>query len=163
MARRRLTLILFVTAALYGATSMACAGPVVAGKFRWPARRGIVTAPCDAGAANGLTLRLPRGAAIHAAAAGRVAYAGRELKGFDALILIRHDGGWVSAYALSGPMLVKRGDVVGRGQIIARVNAGRDGSPTVLRFELRHGAATVDPARYLEGGGPRKAQRFCAG
>ena len=54
------------------------------------------------------------------AESGQVAYAGNELKGYGNLVLIRHDNGWVSAYAHADQVLVKRDDVVRRGQVIAK-------------------------------------------
>ena len=55
---------------------------------------------------------MPQGTDVHAAESGRVAYAGNELKGYGNLVLIRHDNGWVSAYAHADQILVKRDDVV---------------------------------------------------
>lgn len=89
-------------------------------RFQWPAAGRLVVASCGGDVrAREVTLALRPGAAIHATDSGRVAYAGNELKGFDSVIFIRHFGDWVSAYALSGTILVKRGDVVERGQAIA--------------------------------------------
>ena len=89
------------------------------------------------------------GAEIAAAEAGVVAYAGSELKGYGNLVLIRHDNGWVSAYAHASEILVKRGDRISRGQTIAK--AGRSGgvSQPQLHFELRQGAKPVDPMPHM--------------
>ncbi|HEU0060121.1 MAG TPA: M23 family metallopeptidase, partial [Hyphomicrobiaceae bacterium] len=86
----------------------------------------------------------------HASEAGKVAYAGNELKGYGNLVLIRHDNGWVSAYAHNDQLLVKRDDVVRRGQVIAK--AGKTGSvdQPQLHFELRQGSRPVDPMEHLE-------------
>jgi murein DD-endopeptidase MepM/ murein hydrolase activator NlpD len=125
----------------------------VAGKFRWPAR-GRVIAPfgirSDGTHNDGINIALPLGTEIHAAESGRVAYAGSELKGYGNLVLIRHDGGWVSAYAHADQLLVRREETVRRGQVIAR--AGKTGSvdQPQLHFELRHGAKPVDPLPHLE-------------
>ena len=95
-----------------------------------------------------LHIVVPSGGAVRAAEAGTVAYAGDALKGFRNLILIRHQYGWVSAYENADIVLVKRGDIVRRGQPIARIG---DGSSPV-HFELRHRNVSVDPRLYLEGG-----------
>jgi murein DD-endopeptidase MepM/ murein hydrolase activator NlpD len=93
----------------------------------------------------------PRGGAVRAAEAGTVAYAGNALKGYRDLILIRHRDDWVSAYTNADMILVRRGDIVARGQAIARIGDGS--SP--LHFELRHRAVSVDPRLYLEGANMR--------
>ena len=82
---------------------------------------------------------------MKAAENGVVAYAGDELKGYGNLVLIRHSNNWVSAYAHNEEILVKRGDQVRRGQVIAK--AGRTGqvNQPQLHFELRKGSRPVDP------------------
>ena len=78
-----------------------------------------------------------------------MAYAGNELRGFGNLILVRHAGGWISAYAHNSKLLVETGDKVYRGQIISHVgNTGSVNFPQ-LHFELRRGKRPVDPERYL--------------
>ena len=96
-----------------------------------------------------LTGSEPAGCQV-ASEAGKVAYAGNELKGYGNLILIRHDNGWVSAYAHNEQLLVKRDDQVQRGQVIAK--AGKTGSvdQPQLHFELRQGSKPVDPMPHLE-------------
>ena len=120
-----------------------------ASKFRWPARGKVIAAfgkRTDGTHNDGINIAVPQGTDVHAAESGRVAYAGNELKGYGNLVLIRHDNGWVSAYAHADQILVKRDDVVRRGQVIAK--AGKTGTvdQPQLHFELRQGAKPVDPA-----------------
>jgi len=78
-----------------------------------------------------------------------VVYAGNELRGFGNLLLLRHRGGWVTAYGHNQALDVRVGDVVRRGQRIARV--GRTGNITraQLHFEIRKGRRAVDPIRHM--------------
>ena len=78
-----------------------------------------------------------------------MAYAGNELKGYGNLVLVRHPNGFVTAYAHASELLVKRGDKVKRGQVIAK--SGRTGniSAPQLHFEIRKGSTPVDPMSYL--------------
>lgn len=122
-------------------------------KLRWPAHGRIITGfgqRADGTHNDGINLSVPLGTSVHAAEAGTVAYAGAELKGYGNLILLRHDNGWVTAYAHNDQLMVKRGDKVQRGQVIAR--AGRTGSvdQPQVHFELRQGSKPVDPVPFLE-------------
>jgi murein DD-endopeptidase MepM/ murein hydrolase activator NlpD len=129
------------------------ATPGVAAKFRWPVTGRLIAGfgkRPDGTHNDGINLAVPLGTEVRAADGGRVAYAGNELKGYGNLILIRHDSGWVTAYAHSDEILVKRDDVVKRGQVIAR--AGRSGTvdQPQVHFELRQGAKPIDPLPFLE-------------
>jgi murein DD-endopeptidase MepM/ murein hydrolase activator NlpD len=122
--------------------------------FRWPVRGRVIAGfgPKSGGAQNdGINLAVPEGTPIKAADDGVVAYAGNELKGYGNLVLIRHANGFVSAYAHASELLVKRGDTIKRGQVIA--HAGQTGNVTSpqLHFEIRKGSTPVDPAQYLSG------------
>ena len=122
--------------------------------FRWPARGRVIAgfgAKVNGAANDGLNLAVPEGTSVKAAEDGVVAYSGNELKGYGNLVLVRHSNGFVTAYAHASEVMVKRGDQVKRGQIIAR--AGQTGSVASpqLHFEIRKGATPVDPMRYLSG------------
>lgn len=122
-------------------------------KLRWPVHGRIITGfgqRADGTHNDGINLSVPLGTSVHAAESGTVAYAGAELKGYGNLILLRHDNGWVTAYAHNDQLMVKRGDKVQRGQVIA--TAGRTGSvdQPQVHFELRQGSKPVDPVPFLE-------------
>jgi murein DD-endopeptidase MepM/ murein hydrolase activator NlpD len=122
--------------------------------FRWPVRGRIIAAfgPKPNGLQNdGINLAVPEGTPIKAADDGVVAYAGSELKGYGNLVLVRHANGFVTAYAHASEILVKRGDTVKRGEVIA--HSGQTGNVTSpqLHFEIRKGSTPVDPAQYLSG------------
>jgi murein DD-endopeptidase MepM/ murein hydrolase activator NlpD len=123
------------------------------GKLRWPTIGKIVAGfggRSDGTHNDGINLQVPLGTEVHAAESGIVAYAGSELKGYGNLVLLRHDNGWVTAYAHNDELLVKRGDKIKRGQVIAK--AGKTGSvdQPQVHFELRQGSKPVDPMPYLE-------------
>jgi len=122
-------------------------------KLRWPVQGRIISnfgRRNDGTHNDGINISVPLGTDVHAAESGVVAYAGSELKGYGNLVLLRHDNGWVTAYAHNEQLTVKRGDEVKRGQVIAR--AGRTGSvdQPQLHFELRQGSRPVDPVPFLE-------------
>ena len=103
---------------------------------------------------DGINIAAPRGAPVQAAENGVVVYIGNELRGFGNLILIKHAGGWVTAYAHNADFLVRRGDTVKRGQVIARIGSSGNVATPQLHFEIRKGARSVDPTRFL---GPQRA------
>jgi murein DD-endopeptidase MepM/ murein hydrolase activator NlpD len=98
---------------------------------------------------DGVNIAASHGAEVKAAAGGEVVYAGSELAGFGNLILIRHPGGWVTAYAHSDALKVKEGDLVKQGQTIATAGKTGNASQTQVHFELRKGKEPVDPALHL--------------
>jgi murein DD-endopeptidase MepM/ murein hydrolase activator NlpD len=121
-------------------------------RFLWPVH-GRILASYGTGANgthnDGINIAAPAGTPVLAADAGVVAYAGNELRGYGNLLLVKHAGGWMTAYAHNSALLVKRGDRVKRGQEIARVGTtGAVGEPQ-LHFEIRQGTRALDPDDYL--------------
>jgi murein DD-endopeptidase MepM/ murein hydrolase activator NlpD len=122
--------------------------------FRWPVRGKVITsygAKTNGKSNDGINLAVPEGTPVKAAEDGVVAYSGNELKGYGNLVLVRHANGYVTAYAHASELLVKRGDTIKRGQIIAKSGqSGEVGSPQ-LHFEIRKGSSPVDPLQFLNG------------
>ena len=85
---------------------------------------------------------------VHAAAGGRVVYAGGGLIGYGKLVIVKHDGRHLSAYGHNERLHVKEGEAVRGGQHIA--DMGRSGKGRVmLHFEIRRDGKPVDPLRFL--------------
>ncbi len=123
------------------------------GKLRWPVKGKVIATfgPRPDGTHNdGVNMSVPLGTEVHAAEGGVVAYAGSELKGYGNLILVRHDNGWVTAYAHNEEILAKRGDKVKRGQIIAKAGKSGQVDQPQVHFELRQGSKPVDPSPFME-------------
>lgn len=123
------------------------------GKLRWPVKGKIIAtfgSRPDGTHNDGVNLSVPLGTEVHAAEGGVVAYAGSELKGYGNLILIRHDNGWITAYAHNEEILAKRGDKVKRGQIIAKAGKSGQVDQPQVHFELRQGSKPVDPSPFME-------------
>lgn len=121
-------------------------------EFRWPVDGAVVNrfGPTgDDGFSDGIGIAAETGTPILAAADGTVAYAGNELRGYGNLLLIRHQEGWVTAYAHTDRMLVERGDNVLAGQVIATVGNSGSVSEPKLHFEIRQGSDAVDPLDHL--------------
>ena len=120
--------------------------------MRWPARGKIISGfgSKPNGMKNeGLNIAMPEGTNVQAAEGGVVAYAGNELKGYGNLVLVRHPGGYVTAYAHTSQILVKKGDTVKRGDVIAKSGSTGAVQSPQLHFEVRKGATALDPTTFL--------------
>ncbi len=129
------------------------AAPPTAGvgvaRWQWPAEGRIIRRfdPKTPGK-KGIAIGGRTGAPVRAAAAGRVVYAGSGLVGYGRLIIIKHNKVYLSAYGHNREILVREGDQVHAGQVIARM--GSSGTRrTMLHFEIRRYGKPVDPLRYL--------------
>ncbi|MFG1465727.1 M23 family metallopeptidase [Xanthobacter sp. DSM 24535] len=123
-------------------------------QFRAPVRGRVISGfgPKPGGTRNdGVNFAVPEGTSVRAAEDGTVAYAGNELKGYGNLVLIKHADGYVTAYAHNSELMVKRGDTVRRGQIVAKAGQSGGVSTPQLHFEIRKGSQPVDPSQYVAG------------
>jgi len=126
--------------------------PREGGKFLWPVKGKIVLGfgPKAGGLHNdGINIAADRGTPVRAAENGVVVYIGNQLRGFGNLLLIKHSGGWMTAYAHADTLLVRRGQTVRRGEAVARVGSTGSVTQPQLHFEVRKGTRAVDPTRLL--------------
>lgn len=120
--------------------------------MRWPVNGRIVSkfgSKKNLGKNDGIDISVPEGTSVKAAENGIVIYSGSELAGFGNLILIRHDGGFVTAYAYNKSLVVQKGAEVRRGQVIARSGKTGDAETPMLHFEVRKNSRPVNPVTYL--------------
>jgi len=120
--------------------------------FIWPVKGKLISSygPKAGQLFNdGINIAAPRGTPVKSAAAGVVAYAGQDLASYGNLVLVRHSGGLVTAYAHLGNITVKKGDKVAQGQTLGTVGSTGTVANSQLHFEVRRGIKTYDPAEYL--------------
>jgi murein DD-endopeptidase MepM/ murein hydrolase activator NlpD len=133
------------------------------GRFQWPVHGRVVSefGSYPGGEKNnGINIAAAQGEPIRAAADGNVSYAGNELRGYGNLVLIKHDGGYITAYAHADHFVVDKGQWVSRGQVIGYVGTTGDVRTPQLHFEIRrgsHGETPIDPRQVL--GSQRVAYR----
>jgi murein DD-endopeptidase MepM/ murein hydrolase activator NlpD len=128
------------------------AGAAEGSGFAWPVSGEVVStfgARADGSRSDGIDIAAKRGAPVRAARAGRVHYAGNQLKSYGNMVLIRHDGDWWTLYAHADELLVAEGQTVKKGDVIARVGSSGDVTQSLLHFEMRQGKKAVNPLRYL--------------
>jgi murein DD-endopeptidase MepM/ murein hydrolase activator NlpD len=120
-------------------------------RFAWPVRGEVVTrfGPQAGGRRlDGIEIAAAEGAAISAAEEGDVVYAGSDVPGYGALVLLRHADGYVTAYGYARRAVVREGQHVRAGQTLAEVGRAASGRSLML-FQVRQGAQAVDPAPLL--------------
>lgn len=121
--------------------------------FSWPLSGQVISrfGPKKGGLYNdGVNIKAAKGSSVKASASGVVAYVGNELKGYGNLVIIKHSGGWITAYAHLDQSLVKRGEKVAKGAKIGTVGATGNVSSPQLYFGLRKGRDAVNPENYLK-------------
>jgi murein DD-endopeptidase MepM/ murein hydrolase activator NlpD len=123
------------------------------GRFVWPVR-GEILSPFgveDVGRRNdGVDVKAPEGAEVHAAAAGDVVYAGDQVPGFGNLVLVKHADGWVTAYAHLDKVMVKMREMVEQNQEIGLVGQTGGVSEPELHFEIRYAPNPLDKAKPID-------------
>ena len=121
-------------------------------RFSWPVRGEVISkfGPKSAGLYNdGINIKAKDGQAVSSSEDGIVAYVGSELKGYGNLVIVKHSGGWISAYAHLKNSVVAIGQKISKGQKIGNVgNSGKVKFPQ-LYFGLRKGRDAVNPENYL--------------
>jgi murein DD-endopeptidase MepM/ murein hydrolase activator NlpD len=98
---------------------------------------------------QGIAIAARKGTPVRAAQAGVVVYAGDAIRGYGRMVLLRHDDGYVTAYAHNSALLVNVGETVGRGEVIARVGDTGGVAQAQLHFEIRKGRQPIDPETIL--------------
>ncbi|HET6805197.1 MAG TPA: peptidoglycan DD-metalloendopeptidase family protein [Frateuria sp.] len=116
--------------------------------WRWPADGALMKKFQSGDAIPGIELAGSAGDPVRAAADGVVVYSGNGLVGYGELIIIKHNDDFLSAYGHNRKRLVKEGQRVSAGQLIAEM--GSTGAPRdELQFQIRRDGNPVDPLDYL--------------
>ena len=97
---------------------------------------------------KGLDIAGAAGEPVLAAADGKVVYAGSGLRGYGNLVILKHNGTYLTAYAHNQVLFVKEEQSVKQGQKIAEMG-NSDADRVKLHFEVRKMGKPVDPAKFL--------------
>lgn len=121
--------------------------------FSWPIKGEVISkfGPKNGGLYNdGINIKAKDGEAVKAAQEGVVAYVGNELRGYGNLVIVKHQSGWITAYAHLKEFAVRRGQKISKGEKIGLVGATGNVSSPQLYFGLRKGRDAVNPQNYLK-------------
>ena len=121
--------------------------------FHWPltgqvaSRYGSLE---DGVTLKGIVLQGAEGQEVSAAEQGTVVYVDGSLRGYGQTVVLEHGAGFSTVYARNSQVLVKVGDSVRKGQVIARVGRAGKGAAPQLYFEVRRDTKTLDPELVLK-------------
>jgi lipoprotein NlpD len=115
--------------------------------WMWPSD-GKIVATFDEGKNKGIDIAGKAGQQVMAAGAGKVMYAGSGIRGYGNLVIVKHSNSLLSAYAHNRSIVVKEGQNVTKGQVIAEMGDS-DADSVKLHFEIRQQGKPVDPSRFL--------------
>ena len=106
-----------------------------------PAERGVHH--------DGVKISAPFGTLVTTSAPGTVAFVGTELKRFGTLVLVKHEGGYITAYAHLDVLSVKEGDVLSVGTVIGQVGTTGYVDTPQLHFEIRKSRTPINPRELI--------------
>lgn len=117
-------------------------------RWQWPTAGNVKRGFNNTASKKGINIAGRLGQPVYAASGGDVVYSGSGLVGYGNLVIIKHDDVFLSAYGHNRRLLVKEGEKVKPGQMIAEMGeTAKDGA--LLHFEIRQEGKPVDPMRYL--------------
>ncbi len=121
--------------------------------FSWPLQGKIISnfGPKNGGLYNdGINIQANEGDEVRSSEDGVIAYVGNELKGYGNLVIVKHSGGWITAYAHLGKASVTRGQKISKGEKLGIVGSTGNVNSPQLYFGLRKGRDAVNPENYIK-------------
>ena len=116
--------------------------------WRWPADGSLIKKFSSGDAIPGIEIAGKGGDPVRAAADGVVVYSGNGLVGYGELVIIKHSDSFLSAYGHNRKRLVKEGEKVKAGQVVAEMGSS-GATRDELQFQIRRDGNPVDPLQYL--------------
>ena len=124
-----------------------------AAKYYWPVKKvkgSFISAYYGDGRNHlGIDIAAPKNTEIYAGDTGVVSAVGFEKNGYGWYVRITHSDGYQTFYAHCNEVLVKLGESVSRGDLIAYVGTTGFSTGYHLHFEVRFGRDRLDPYTYL--------------
>ena len=123
----------------------------IAVALAWPVRGDIISefGESDGIGRRGIEIRTELGAHVGAAEYGKVAFVG-PIRGFGRVVIVEHGRRLVTVYGGFGRVIVQKGMMVRRGQILGSLSKSSHHNGSSLRFQVRLRSKPVDPLRFLE-------------
>ena len=122
------------------------------GRFSWPVKGAIVQIfgeERDGVRNKGLDILAVAGESVAAASDGKVVFVDQNFRGFGKTLIIEHGGSYQTVYGYNSEILVREGEEVKKGGLIAKAGYCRRLNRPALHFEVRRQGRPVDPLHYL--------------
>jgi len=122
--------------------------------LKWPVNEGVISSRYGwrryrGRYHHGIDIALPSGRPVRAAAPGWVTFSGWK-RGYGFIVIVEHARGYETRYAHHRRNLVRVGERVAPGTILAEVGSTGNSTGPHLHFEVRKGGSSLDPYRLLE-------------
>ncbi len=98
---------------------------------------------------DGINISAKKGVPVRSSQAGEVMYSDKFNDRLGNLVLIRHKGGYMTAYAHNAKNLVIQGDKVKRGQVIATIGNSGNAKEPQLHFQIIKDDKRLNPEKYI--------------
>lgn len=117
----------------------------------WPLRGRLTSGfgPRNNRPHQGVDIAAPKGTPVNAVADGKVVYSGNGMRGYGKVVVVKHANELSTVYAHNSAILVRMGEKVEKGQVIAKVGSTGWATGPHLHFEVRRRGVPEDPMSYL--------------
>lgn len=126
-----------------------------AGTLRWPVTNGRFVRGYGSGEQGyhlAVDIAGDIGWNVRAAAPGLVGYSGDGIRGYGNIVLVIHQGGWVTLYAHNSVNFVVAGERVRAGGVLAEVGSTGISRGPHVHFEFMYAGQNCDPAELFRPG-----------
>lgn len=125
--------------------------PLGLNRFNWPVDGKVISGYGRSGNKfnDGINIAASEGTSVQAVDSGKIIYVGNNIEGYGNLVIVKHDGDFMSAYAHLKDVQIERGAAIHKGDVIGLIGKTGNVTEPQLHFSLRHGKKTIDPEGLL--------------
>jgi lipoprotein NlpD len=120
-------------------------------RFAWQVKGTVISSfgMRDGKKHDGIDIAALEGSPVSAAQKGEVIYSNNGIRGYGNIVMLKHTEGFITVYAHNKENLVKVGEMVEKGDIIAALGGAGNASVPHLHFEIRKDRRPRNPLFFL--------------